>query len=94
MNQECAIHQAENERDQALLEAKKYRNLAEALKKEKRKLEQVYVKKVETVRDFWRNKVIEGDLRGGKILQASLLQNFSTKELPLHYLHVHEISLY
>ena len=80
MDQECAIHKAEDERDRALVEAKKYRDLAETLKKETRETEQMYNNRVEIVRDFWRSKIIEGDSRGGKMVRASLLQNFSTQK--------------
>ena len=65
------IKQATNDRDQALMEAKQYRDLSETLKKEKRDIEHKLVSKIEIVRDFWRN----GDSRGGKILRASLLRN-------------------
>ena len=54
------------------MEAKYYRNLAETLKIEKRNTEQVYANEVEVVRNFWRNKIVEGGSRGGKILRASL----------------------
>ena len=74
MDQECAIEKAQGERDHALLEAKKYRNLAEKLKKDKQDLAQAYAGRVETVRDFWRSKIVEGDSRGGRLLRASLLQ--------------------
>lgn len=74
MEQQSIIRSATKDRDQALMEAKHYRNLAETLKKEKRDIEHKYAKKVEVVRDFWRNKIVEGDSRGGKILRASLLK--------------------
>ena len=69
------IKQATNDRYQALMEAKQYRDLSETLKKEKRDIEHKLVSKIEIVRDFWRNKIVEGDSRGGKILRASLLRN-------------------
>ena len=62
MEQQCIIKQATKDRDQALMEAKYYRNLAETFKTEKRDIEQAYAKRV---RDFWRNKIVEGDSRGG-----------------------------
>ena len=75
MDQECAIHRAEDERDHALIEAKKYRDIAENLKKEKREIEEIYTNRVEVVRDFWRSKIIEGDSRGGK-----MVRDFSTQK--------------
>ena len=48
-----------------------YRDLAETLKKEKRDIEHKLVS-IEVVRDFWRNKIVEGDSRGGKIFRASV----------------------
>ena len=75
MDQECAIEKAQHEQDNALLEAKIYRDLADELKKDKRELAQAYAGRVAMVRDFWRNKIIEGDSRGGRLLRASLLQN-------------------
>ena len=74
MEQQCIIKQATTDRDQALMEAKYYRNLAETFKTEKRDMEQAYANRVEVVRDFWRNIIVEGDSRGGKILRASLLK--------------------
>ena len=65
------MQKAHGERDHALLEAK---DLAEKLKEEKRELVQTYAGRVETVRDFWRSKIIEGDSRGGRLLRASLLR--------------------
>ena len=74
MEQECTIQKAQGEQDDALLEAKRYRDLAEKLKQEKRELDQTYAGRVEAVRDFWRTKIIEGDSRGGRFFRASLLQ--------------------
>ena len=74
MEQQCIIKQATKDRDQALMEAKYYRNLAETLKTEKRNTEQAYAHKSEVLRDFWRNKIVEGGSRAGKIPRASLLK--------------------
>ena len=68
VEQQSIIQEARNDRDRAIMEAKTYRDLAEKIKKEKREQE---CKQTEAVRDFWRNKVLEGDTRGGKILRAS-----------------------
>ena len=72
VEQQSIIQEARNDRDRAIMEAKSYRDLAEKIKKEKREQECNLLKQTEAVRDFWRNKVLEGDTRGGKILRASL----------------------
>ena len=74
MEQQNLLQEACNDRNKAMIEAKCYRDLAENLKKEKRELENKLQTETEVVRDFWRNKIIEGDSRGGKILRASLLR--------------------
>ena len=38
VEQQCSIKQAKDHRDQALMEAKQYRNLAEQVKREKREI--------------------------------------------------------
>jgi len=38
-------------------------------------MQQKLEKQVELTRDFWRNKVVEGNLYSGKILRAALLHN-------------------
>ena len=68
------IQEARTERDQALLIARQYRNVAEATRAEKRELQCELEKKIEVVRDFWRNKVVEGGSRSGLILRAALLR--------------------
>ena len=54
-----------------IMHSGKQKNLAEKLKEEKRELDQTYAGRVETVRDFWRSKIVEGDSRG---VRASLLR--------------------
>lgn len=62
------------ERDNALVLARQYRGMAEECQTEKRRLKHKLEEKVELVRNFWRNKVVEGGSRSGKILRASLIR--------------------
>ena len=68
------VQKAREERDQALKLAQQFRNIAEQSFSEKRCLQYELESKVETVRDFWRNKIVEGGSRSGSILRASLLR--------------------
>ena len=52
-----------------------YRDLAESSLEQKRSMKTDLERKIELVRDFWRNKIVEGTTRSGKILQASLMKN-------------------
>ena len=66
------LEYARRERDNAILLARQYRDMAEECHTEKRShLEE----KVELVRHFWRNKVVEGGTRSGQILRAALLED-------------------
>ena len=56
--------------------AQHYRNLAEKLQKEKREMNSAMNEKIELVRDFWRNKIIEGSSRAGRIVQKALLSRY------------------
>lgn len=56
----------------ALEQVRYYRNLAEKLRKEKRNTVLVLNDKIELVRDFWRNKILEGSTRAGKMVQRAL----------------------
>lgn len=62
---------ARQDRDSALMLARQYRDLAEAshtkIRQQKNELEE----KVELVREFWRNKIVEGSSRSGQILRAA-----------------------
>ena len=68
--------QLEREKTRKALEpleqVKHYRNLAERLRSEKRDVVCSMNKKVEVVRDFWRNKILEGSTRAGKIVKSSI----------------------
>lgn len=68
------IRKARHERNQALTLAQQYRNLAEKSQSEKRSLKNDLEGKIETVRDFWRNKIVEGDSRSGRKLRAALIR--------------------
>ena len=52
---------------EALDKATYYRDIAEHLKIENRKLRVEYSEKIDTVRKFWRNKVLEERSPGGKM---------------------------
>ena len=65
---------ARRERNQALQLAQQYRDLAEKARSEKQEVQHKLENEIEVVRDFWRNKVVEGGSRGGKILRAALLK--------------------
>ncbi len=68
------VQKAREERNQALKLAQQFRNIAEQSCSEKRCLQYELESKVETVRDFWRNKIVEGGSRSGCILRASLFE--------------------
>ena len=56
----------------ALSLAQYYRNIAEQMRKEKLEMKDVMNKKVESVRNFWRNCIMEGKTRAGRIVYNSL----------------------
>lgn len=68
------LHAARRERNRALSLARHYRNIAEACQTEKREMKSKLEERVELVRNFWRNKIIEGGSRSGKILRAALIR--------------------
>lgn len=57
---------------EALEQVQHYRNLAEQLRSEKRDVVCSMNTKVEVVRDFWRNKILEGSTRAGKMVKKSI----------------------
>lgn len=71
---EQQLDSARKERDQALSLARCYRDIAEARQAEKRLQKTELEGKVELVRDFWRNKLVEGSSRSGQILRAALIR--------------------
>lgn len=70
-----AIKLEKEKTKRALDEARYYRNLAEKLRKEKRSAVNIMNEKVEVVRDFWRNKILEGSTRAGRIVREALSNN-------------------
>lgn len=56
----------------ALEKARFYRNLSERLRKEKRNVVDSMNDKVELVRDFWRNNIMEGSTRAGRMVKKAL----------------------
>ena len=69
------LRKARYERNRALHLAQQYRNMAEESQSEKRNLKHNLEGQIEVVRDFWRNKIVEGGTRSGRILRASLIRN-------------------
>lgn len=68
------LQTARYERNQALSLAQHYRNIAEERQSEKRILKNELEGQIEVVRNFWRNKVVEGSSRSGRILRAALIR--------------------
>jgi len=66
-----AISSCRRERDKALNDALCYCNLAERPLVEKREMKVSMEKRIETVRDFWRNQIFEGQSRSGRIVKAA-----------------------
>ena len=69
------VNLARQERDHAILLARHYRDKAEESVSEKRTIQHRLESKVEITRNFWRNKIIEGNCHAGKILRAALLHS-------------------
>lgn len=67
------IKQLEDERNKAVREALLYRNLAEQMRKEKRDTHHKMSRQCETIRDFWRNTLVEGCSRSGKMVRQAML---------------------
>ena len=68
------LESTRQERDTALLLARHYRDLAEASHTERRQEKHKLEEKIEVVRNFWRNQVVEGGSRSGHILCAALIK--------------------
>jgi len=68
------INAARHERNSALQVAQIYRDLAETIQKEKRKVQDDLESRVDAVQKFWRNQVVEGQSRAGQILRAALFK--------------------
>lgn len=71
--QKCQeMERVQEERDKAVQLVTHYRDCCERLKKEKRELHNQLSTNCETVRDFWRNKLLEGSSRGGLLVQKAV----------------------
>ena len=68
------IEDIRTERDKALRDTLLYRNTAEQLRREKRVLHNKLTRKCETIRDFWRNNLVEGCTRGGRMVREALFR--------------------
>ena len=79
----CSEHvqHARVERDDALRLVKFYRDRVEDLVKQKRDLRYSLESQVDRVRTFWRNHIIEGESRAGKMVRASLFRNHTTSTI-------------
>ena len=62
----------------ALNQAAYYRDIAEQLKVENRKLHVESSEKIETVRKFWRTNVLEERSHGGKMVMSALRNSKSS----------------
>lgn len=62
----------EKERNRLIAGACQYRDLAESFQKTNRHLRKQMYDNIETVRNFWRNSVLEQRTRGGRMVMASL----------------------
>lgn len=56
----------------SLRKAAYYRDMAEELKKDNRKLRVEMSERIETVRKFWRNSILEEGTRAGKMIMLAL----------------------
>ena len=65
------ISKIEKRRYKAETEAQIYHNVAEEMKKENRSMKDKLNSKIETVRDFWRNKLFDGSSRSGRMVRAA-----------------------
>lgn len=69
---EQSIILLQEERNEALRTAQYYRSVAEECKRKNRELQTNISRTVETVRDFWRNKIMEGQTRSGRIVLKAI----------------------
>ena len=68
---ESCIEEIRCQCDKALKDALLYRNVAEQLR-EKRALHNKLTEKCKTICNFWRNKLVEGCSRGGRMVREAL----------------------
>lgn len=72
---DTSVKSLKTERDNALEEARQYRNLAESMRTQCRHVKSQMSDKLEVVRDFWRNALIEGSSRSSRMLRTALEAN-------------------
>ena len=68
------VQRGRQEHNQALHLARQHRNMAEESLAEKRMIKSNLEDQIEVVGNFWRNKIIEGNTRSGRILRAALIR--------------------
>ena len=68
------IQRARIERNNALHLARLYRDRVDNLIKEKRDMQHSLKAQVDKTREFWRNQIIEGSSRAGRMIRAALLR--------------------
>ena len=66
------FQQSQNDTFKALKLAQYYRDIAERMKDEKLESEQRMKKEVKTIRNFWRNNIMEGSTRAGRMVKKAL----------------------
>ena len=71
-------------RDSAIQSAETLHNTAEKLKRENRELKVVMLQKIELERDFWRNKILEGQSRAGRMVKAALMKIYFLVHVPVY----------
>ena len=71
---ESCIEEIRCECDKALKDTILYRYIAEQLRKEKRALHNKLTEICETIRDFWRNNLVEGCSSGGRMVREALFR--------------------
>ncbi len=73
------VQEAREERDEALRLAQHFRNIAEQTASQKQHLHCEFLSRVETVRDFWRNMIVEGGSRSG------IIKSFTSEKMINNY---------
>ena len=66
------FQQSQNDTFKALKLAQYYRDIAERMNDEKLESEQRMKKEVKTIRNFWRNNIMEGSTRAGRMVKKAL----------------------
>ena len=71
MEAEQRIRTAEADKVRALTQAQRYRDLAERYRSEQRDTKVNMSRTIETVRQFWRNKILESNTRAGRMVMMA-----------------------